>query len=167
MLIQVLAPSLAKALSSSIAHDEIAAIDARDPRDREVIYAVMDALLSSRAKWPDRNHPDRLTLVRVTWHVSSTVSEQYESMLATLERAIAAATNSTGHVIRLGSSDLLVVAAQRHLSAAGLAPKSILKVPRPTDIDVVEIANSLQLREALGLTVANEAQVPSGKPLIH
>jgi putative nucleotidyltransferase with HDIG domain len=167
MLIQVLASSLAKALSSSIAHDEIAAIDARDPRDREVIYAVMDALLSSRAKWPDRSHPDRLTIVRVTWHVSSTISEQYESMLATLERAIAAATNSTGHVIRLGSSDLLVVAAQKHLSAAGLAPKSTLRVPRPTDIDVVEIANSLQLREALGLTVANETQSPFGKPLIH
>ena len=167
MLIQALAPSLAKALSASIAHDEIAAIDARDSRDREVVYAVMDALLSSRAQWPDRNHPDRLTIVRVTWYVSSTVSEQYELMLATLERAIAAATNSTGHVIRLGSNDLLVVAAQKHLSAAGLAAKSTSRVPRPFDIDVVEIANSLQLREALGLTVANEAQAPSGKPLIH
>ena len=34
--------------------------------------------------------------------------------------------------------------------------------PRPTDIDVVEIANSLQLREALGLTAVSETPQPSG-----
>lgn len=169
MLIQAIAPSLAKVLSSSIAHDEVAAIDGTDQRDREVLYAVMDALLSSRAKWPERNHPDRLAIVRVRWHVDPTVTERNESMRATLEHAIAAATNNSGHVIRLGSSELLVVAVQKHLLAAGLAPKSPQRIWRPTDIEVLEIANSLQLREALGLTVLNEpqSQTSAGKPLIH
>ena len=128
----------------------------------------MDSLLSSRTRWPVRNHPDRLAIVRVKWHVDPSVTEQYESMQATLERAIAAATNSTGYVIRLGASDVLVVASQRHLVAAGLAPLAQPRIPRATDIEVVEIANSLQLREALGLTTLNESTTQtSGRPLIH
>ena len=168
MLIQALAPSLARALASSIAHNQTAAIDGVSPRDREVLYSVMDALLSSRAKWPDRTHPDRLAIVRVSWYVNSSIArEQYESMRGTLERAVAAATNNTGHVIRLGPSDLLVVAARKHLDAVGLEPQSSPRSGRQTDIEVIEIANSLQLREALGLIVASDAQATIGKPLIH
>jgi hypothetical protein len=168
MLIQALAPSLAKAVSSAIAHNQVAAIDGTSQNDRETLYTVMDALLSSRVKWPDRNHPDRLTIVRITWRVDPGMTKQYESMLSTLERAIAIATNNTGHVIRLGSSNVLVVATQRHLAAAGLAPKAHQRGSRPTDIEVVEIANSLQLREALGLTVSSgEVPTAPGKPLIH
>jgi putative nucleotidyltransferase with HDIG domain len=167
MLIQALATSLAKAVSSSIAHDEMAAIDGTNQSDRETLYTLMDSLLSSRSKWPDRKHPERLTIVRVTWHVDSSVGEQYDSMHSTLERAIGVATNHTGHVIRLGSNDLLVVATQKHLIAAGLAPTSHQRVSRRTDIEVIEIANSLELREALGLTVVSETQTTSGKPLIH
>jgi putative nucleotidyltransferase with HDIG domain len=167
LLIQAIAPMLAKTLVASIAHNEIAAIDGTNQRDREVLYSIMDALLSSRANWPDRNHPDRLAIVRVNWHVDPTVASQYVSMRATLERAIAAATSSTGHVIKLGASDILVVASQGHLVAAGLAPMTHPRNPKATDIDVVEIANSLQLREALGLTAVGESQQPSGKPLVH
>jgi hypothetical protein len=167
MLIQALAPSLAKAVSSAIAHNQVAAIDGTGQNDRETLYTVMDALLSSRVKWPDRNHPDRLTIVRITWRVDPGMTKQYESMLSTLERAIAIATNNTGHMIRLDSSNVLVVATQRHLAAAGLAPKAHQRVPRQTDIDVVEIANSLQLREALGLTGSSDVPTAQGKPLIH
>ena len=168
LLIQAISPLLAKTLAASIAHDEVAAIDGTNQRDREVLYSIMDSLLSSRTRWPVRNHPDRLAIVRVKWHVDPSVTEQYESMQATLERAIAAATNSTGYVIRLGASDVLVVASQRHLVAAGLAPLAQPRIPRATDIEVVEIANSLQLREALGLTTLNESTTQtSGRPLIH
>ena len=167
VLIQAIAPMLAKTLAASIAHDEVAAIDGTNQSDREVLYSIMDTLLSSRAHWPDRNHPDRLAIVRVNWHVDPTVTAQFVSMSATLERAIAAVTNGTGHVVRLGSSDILVVASQGHLAAAGLAPMAHNRTPRATDIDVVEIANSLQLREALGLTAISEPQQPFGKPLVH
>jgi putative nucleotidyltransferase with HDIG domain len=167
MLIQALAPALAKAVASAAAHDEIAAIDGTNQHEREVLYTVMDALLSSRAKWPDRNHPDRLTIVRVRWHVNFGVNKQNESMSATLERAIASATNNSGHVVRLSANDLVVVAAQKHLVSAGLGLSSPDRVSRPTDIDVTEISNSLQLREALGLTAISESQAISGRPLIH
>jgi putative nucleotidyltransferase with HDIG domain len=167
VLVQAIAPSLATVLSTSIAHDEIAAVDGSDQRDREVLYAVMDVLLSSRTRWPDRNHPDRLTIVRVEWHVDPSVPEQYQSMQTTLERAIATGTGSTGHVIRLGASDVLIVAAQKHLVAAGLAPTVETRTRRATDIEVTEIANSLQLREILGLTTPSEQPIVEGKPLIH
>lgn len=167
VLIEAISPMLATVISSSIAHDEVAAIDGTNQQEREVLYSVMDALLSTRARWPDRTHPDRLTIVRVKWHVDATVTEQSESMRATLERAIGAATSSTGHVVRLGSNDVLIAAAQKHLMAAGLAPISQSRGFRATHIEVLEIANSLQLREALGLTTSTEQQPSQGKPLIH
>ena len=166
LLIQAIAPLLAKTLAASIAHDEIAAIDGTNQRDREVLYSIMDSLLSNRAKWPDRNHPERLAIVRVSWLLTPTSAEQYESMRTTLERAIGVATNS-GYVIRLGATDILVVAQIRLLAAAGLAPVSQPRSSKANDTQVVEIANSLQLREALGLTAMNESAQPSGKPLIH
>ena len=167
MLIQAVAPSLAKALSSSIAHDQVAAIDGTNQQEREVLYTVMDALLSSRARFPEKTHPDRLTIVRVRWDFDFSVAGQYESMSSTLERAIAVATNDTGHVVRLASNDLLVVTAQKHLAGAGLAPRSLPRLSGPSDIEVIEIVNSLQLRAVLGLTLANETHPISGKPLIH
>jgi len=167
MLIQAIAPALANVLSSSIGHDEIAAIDGTNQQEREVLYAVMDALLSSRAKWPDRNHPDRLTIVRVGWHVNLGGSERNESMNSALERAIAVATKNAGHVVRLSANDLLVVTTQKHLISAGLAPSLPQRPSRPTDIEVIEIVNSLQLREALGFTVVSEQPAIPERPLIH
>jgi hypothetical protein len=167
VLIQAIAPMLASVLSSALAHDEVVAVDGTDPHDRETLYSVMDTLLSSGARSPDRNDADRLIIVRVKWHVDPSVREHYDSMHETLERAIGAATNSAGHVIRLAVSEVLIVAPQKHLAAAGLAPRSATRAPRPTAIEVTEIANSLQLREVLGLTSVNEQQTPVGKPLIH
>jgi putative nucleotidyltransferase with HDIG domain len=167
VLIQAIAPMLANVLSSALAHDEVVAIDGTDPNDRETLYSVMDTLLSSGARSPDRSDADRLTIVRVKWHVDPSVREHHDSMQATLERAIGAATNSVGHVIRLAASEVLVAAPRKHLIAAGLAPQSASRAPKATDIEVVEIANSLQLREVLGLTSVSEQQSPSGKPLIH
>lgn len=164
VLIQAIAPTLATVLCSSVAHDEVAAVDGSNQRDREVLYSLMDVLLSSRIH---PNNPDRLAIVRVRWHVDPTVPEQYESMRTTLERAIAAATNSTGHVVRLGSNDVLIAAAQKHLIAAGLGPTIETRTRRATDIEVTEVANSLQLREILGLTAANDQPVVEGRHSIH
>ena len=167
ILIQSVAPSLAKALAASVAHNEIAGIDSTDPSDREALYSIMDGLLSSRPQTAARSSSERVTIVRVRWHVDSTPRENSDSMRATLDRAIAAATSGTGHVVRLGHSELLIVAPYNHLIASGLGPNPQQRTPRATDIEVVEIANSLQLREALGLTVTSEHQTLSGKPLIH
>jgi putative nucleotidyltransferase with HDIG domain len=167
VLIQAIAPMLANVLSSALAHDEVVAIDGTDPNDRETLYSVMDTLLSGGARSSDGNEGDRLTIVRVKWHIDPSVREHHDSMQATLERAIGAATNSAGYVIRLAASEVLIAAPQKHLVAAGLAPESTTRAPRPTDIEVVEIANSLQLREVLRLTSVSGQQSPSGKPLIH
>jgi hypothetical protein len=146
VLIQSMAPILATALSSAIAHDEVAAIDGTAPYDREALYTVMDALLSSRARWPDRNHPDRLTIVRVRWQADSTGSKDSALMTQTIERAITAATINAGHVVRLSANDVLVASAQRHLVGAGLAPISQSRTIRRAEIEITEVANSLHLR---------------------
>ena len=52
MLIQSIAPLLATAVSSALAHDEVAAIDATNQNDREALYGVLDALFPV-----DRNGP--------------------------------------------------------------------------------------------------------------
>lgn len=167
MLIQSIAPLLATTLSSSIAHNEIATIDGTSINDREALYSIIDALISNRSQWPDRNHPERLAIVRVSWQVGSSGPGQQESMQGTLQRAIASATNGTGHTLRLSSSEMLIAAPYSVLLTAGLAPSASAKVPKATDIQVVEIANSLQLREVLRLTNLSESQTPPGKPLIH
>lgn len=168
VLIQAVAPLLARAISVCSAHDEVVAIDGTDPHDREAIYSVVDALLSSRANWPDRDHPDRLSIVRVRWHVDPNGMGRSGSMETTLARAITIAITMTGHAIRLGSNEMLVVGRQQHIAAAGLAPAVVpARVQRGTDIEVIEIANSLQLREALGLTAISESASTPPKPMIH
>jgi hypothetical protein len=160
VLMQAVAPSLATALASSIAHDEVAAIDATNATDRESIYSVLDALLSSRSTGPERTHPDRMTVVRVRWHAD-------QSMQATIERAVAAAANGTGHVVRLSSDDVIVAMSQKDLAVAGLSPAPQQRSNRRTDIEVIEIVHSLQLREALGLTLPSEAPTAPSRTLIH
>jgi len=167
VLIQSLAPVLASALSTSIAHDEVVAIDGTRPLDREAVYSILDALLSSRSGGPDKNAPERVTVVRVRWHVDTSDATQYESMQATLVRAIATAGNTNGHVIRLSNNDVVIAVARKDLLAAGLAPTAPKNSTRRTDIEVTEIGNSLQLREVLGLTTASETPTQPGKPLIH
>ena len=52
--LQAIAPMLGNSLASSIAHNAIVAIDDTKQRDREVLFSIMDTLLSSRANRPDR-----------------------------------------------------------------------------------------------------------------
>lgn len=162
LLIQAVAPALARSLARAVAHNEVVAIDSTDQADREALYSILESLLSGRPLTSDKNNPDRVTIVRVRWHVR----EKSDSMRITLDRAIAAATSSTSHVLRLGASELLIVAMQQHLLASGLGPIPQQRTARATDIEVIEIANSLQLREVLGLTVIDN-HVPTGRRLIH
>jgi hypothetical protein len=166
LLIQSVAPMLASTLSLSIAHDEIAAIDATGKSERESLYSVIDALISSRAQWTSRYESDRLTIVLVTWNGNLLDPEKQRAFQSVLQRAISTATNGSGHMLRLSAAEILITAPLDVLVSAGLAPNTGKNL-RVTDIRVSEITNSLQLREALGLTVSSETQPAQGKPLVH
>lgn len=166
MMIQSIAPMLATALSTAMAHDEIAAIDATGKSEREALCGVIDSLISNRSQWIDRNQMDQLTIVLISWHGSSIGPDKQRAMEAIFQRAISTATSGTGHLLRLSSTEMLVTAPLSVLAAAGLTPGAHKSI-RPSDIQVIEIANSLQLREVLGLTITTDSQLPQGKPLIH
>lgn len=164
LLIQSIAPLLATALSAAIAHDEVSAIDASKKSDREALYSVIDALISGRSQWLDRDDPDRLTIVLVSWQGFE--PEKQRAMQAIIQRAITSATNNTGHLLRLSAVEMLITAPLSVLTATGLTPNAHRPV-KQTDIVVKEIANSLQLREVLGLTNLGETRPHHEKPLIH
>src|SRR5688572_9787357 len=166
LLIKSIAPLLATALYSSIAHDEVSAIDASKKSDREALYSVIDTLLSARSQWLDRNDPDRLTIVFASWQGNGLDQEKQRAMQAIIQRAISSATNNSGHLLRLSAVEMLITAPLSVLSAAGLAPNAH-KPLRPSDIVVKEITNSLQLREVLELTSNGDSKPQHEKPLIH
>lgn len=166
LLIQSIAPLLATALSSSIAHDEVCAIDASKKSDREALYSVIDTLLSARSQWLDQNNPDRLTIVWASWQGHGLEPDKQRAMQAIIQRAISSATNNTGHLLRLSTMEMLITAPYSVLNAAGLAPNAH-KPLKPTDIVVREISNSLQLREVMGLTNLSDSKPQHEKPLIH
>lgn len=166
LLVQTIAPLLASALSSSTAHDEVAAIDVTKKNEKEALYSIIDTLISSRSQWPDRSHPDRLTIVLVSWQGSSLEPEKQRAMQSILQRAIASATSSTGHLLRLSAGEMLIAAPLSVLVSTGLAPTSHKSLRLP-EVQVTEIANSLQLREAMGLVNPAESLSQSTKPLVH
>jgi len=166
LLIQSVASMLAATLSLSIAHDEIAAIDATGKSEREALYSVIDALISSRSQWTDRHQSDRLTIVLVSWSDNLMEPEKQRAFQTVLQRAVSTATNGTGHMLRLSAAEMLITAPLDVLVSAGLAPNANKNL-RAADIRVTEITNSLQLREALGLTIATEPQPTQAKPLVH
>jgi putative nucleotidyltransferase with HDIG domain len=166
LLIQSIAPLLATALSSSLAHDEVCAIDASTKSDKEALYSVIDTLLSARSQWLDRNDPDRLTIVWASWQGHGLEPDKQRAMQAIIQRAISSATNNTGHLLRLSAMEMLVTAPYSVLTAAGLSPNAH-KPLKPTDIVVREISNSLQLREVMGLTNLSDSKPQHEKPLIH
>jgi hypothetical protein len=166
LLIQSVAPMLATALSLSIAHDEIAAIDATGKSEREALYSVIDALISSRSQWTDRQQTDRLTIVFVSWNGSFLEAEQQRAFQTVLQRAISTATNGSAHMLRLSAREMLITAPLEVLQAAGLAPNNHRSF-RSSDVQVIEIGNSLQLREVLGLTSPTTPQPTQERPLIH
>ncbi|HYB93615.1 MAG TPA: GAF domain-containing protein, partial [Vicinamibacterales bacterium] len=165
VLIQSILPFLVGAVSASLIHDDVAVIEAGSVQEREAIYTVMEGLLSGRGH-RDRIASDRYVIIRATCHAGSERPEDNNSLLRTLERAIAAAANSAGYIVRLSEADVLIAAPQQHLLAMGLAPSTSPK-SRRTDIQVTEIGNSLKLREALGLTAPPDPRSPTTRPLIH
>lgn len=166
VLIQAIAPLFANVLSSALVHEELCAIDGTNVDDREALYAVMDALISSGARTAEPEDGDRLMIVRVRWNHDNDEGDRYRSVMATLERTSNSSTNKS-HVIRLGAAELLIAAPRKQLISAGLTAQLAVRALRATDFDVAEIANSLQLREVLGLTGAGEQQPSVGKSLIH
>ena len=166
LMIQSIAPMLATALSRAMAHDEIAAIDATGKSEREALCTVIDSLISNRSQWTDRNQTDRPTIVLISWYGSSIGPEKQRAMEVIFQRAISTATNGTGQLLRLSSTEMLIAAPLSVLTAAGLTPYTHKSI-RPSDIQIIEIANSLQLREVLGLISQPTAQNTQERRSIH
>ena len=166
LLIQSIAPLLATALSSSTAHDEVAAIDCTQKGDRQALYSVIDTLISGRTQWSDRNHPDRLTIALVSWQGTSLDAEKQRAIQSIVQHMVTSATNGTGHLLRLSASEILITAPHSVLVATGLAPNAHRPI-KASDVHVTEIANSLQLREVLGLTISSDSHPAQSKPVVH
>ncbi len=171
LLIQSIAPLLASALSSSLAHDQIASYDGTDTVSKETLYSVLDALLSHRSYQPDRSHPDTVSIVLVTSRPGNSNKERaHESLQASTQADLVSATNGIGHVVRLSANEMLVIAPVKTLASAGLEqnhrPRGTGSDYRRQDFRIKEITNSLELREVLGLTLSPDSQSP-GKPLVH
>lgn len=165
VLIQAITPLLATALSAAIAHDGIAAIDGRGLDDREALYSVLDALISTRSQL-DIQHHERPTIVRISWPPSG-LSDDPSSIDAILQQALAAATNGTGHLIRLAPNEVLLATTHGALLASGLAPSTTSSGSGQTHFQVTEVANSLQLRELLGLTHHGGPLTAPTRPSVH
>jgi len=170
MLIQSIAPLLASALSSALAHDQLASYDATATIAKETLYSVLDALLSHSFNRPDRSSSDAVSIALVTIRPNSQNKERsHESVQASVQAELVLATKGAGHVVRLSISEMLVIAPARMLVAGGLEqtpPRGSGSDYRRRDYRVREITNSLELREVLGLTLSPDPQ-SSGKPLIH
>ncbi|MDP3719255.1 MAG: HD domain-containing protein [Acidobacteriota bacterium] len=166
LLIQSIAPQLATALSASVAHDQVAAIDGSNRSSREALYAILDALLSHRARGVARSHPDSQSIVLLTLLPHGGSDGTWNTEQAHLLANISAATGRTGTVVRLSSDKLLVTASLRQLTSLGLDSGSTARAAqRSLGISVKEIGNSLELRRVLGLI--QQGDQSSGKPLVH
>lgn len=170
VLIQSMAPLLASTLSSALAHDQLASYDATATVARETLYSVLDALLSHSSNRLERNSPDAVSIALITIRPSGQNKERsHESVQASVQAELVAATDGAGHVVRLSTSELLVVAPAKTLIAAGLQQTPFGGTGtdyRRRDYRIKDITNSLELREVLGLTLPPDPQ-SFGKPLIH
>lgn len=169
MLIQSIAPLLATALSSALAHDQLASYDASGTVARETLYSVLDAILSHSSNRPEKISPEAVSIALITIRPNGQNKERsHEAVQASVQAELVSATNGAGHVVRLSTSEMLVIAPAKTLIGAGLEqqPRGIGSDYRRRDYRIREIVNSLELREVLGLTVPPEPQ-GSGKPLIH
>ncbi len=165
VLIESIAPLLATALSTSIAHDEVAAVDGTDRAAREAIYVVLDALLTNRARGADRANAETVSIVLVG--LPSTLGADGHPLIKGLRSGLASTAGATGTVIRLSPTELLLTGPIRVLAALGIDANSPPKIGHKSrDVRVREIANSLQLREVLGLTQTGEP-THTGKPVVH
>lgn len=164
VLIQSVAPLMAAALASSMAHDQVASIDGTSRTSRETLYVVLDALLSHRAHGADRSHPDFLSVFLVTFLNAAGSERHRDTAQTSFQAELTRATDLAG-IVRLSSNELLVTAPLRVLAGLGRDPGSASKTML-RDIKINEIANSLQLREVLGLIQSGEPRL-DGKPLVH
>ncbi|MGE0864882.1 MAG: hypothetical protein AB7P34_13365, partial [Vicinamibacterales bacterium] len=164
VLIQSIAPLVAAALAISISHDQVATIDGTARTSRESLYAVLDALLSHRSRGQGRTHPEAVSIILITATAHS------ERKLETLQRSLlsdlGADPRESVSVVRLSANEALVVAPMRMLTNMGLDPLGVHKTGRGREIKLTEIANSLQLREVLGLTLPAEPH-ETVKPIVH
>ena len=166
VLIQSIAPILAGALSRSMAHDEVASIDGTGRSSRETLYTVLDALISHRARGPQRTHPEALSIVFVTL-LSPIGNDRHRDTFPRTIQVDLAAAGGTSSVVRLSSNEMLITAPLRVLVSLGLDAATTPRTgSRGREVRIKEIANSLQLREVLGLTQSGESS-QSGKPLVH
>ena len=166
VLIQSIAPLLAAALSASVAHDQVAAVDGTGRSSRETLYAILDALLSHRASGVDRSHPESQSIVLLTLLPHGGSESSWKADQANLQASLAPITGQTGTVVRLSSDKLLITSSLKVLTNLGLDPNTLARAAqRNRGIRVTEIANSLQLREVLGLIQQGEQS--TGKPLVH
>lgn len=167
VLIQSMAPLLATALSLSTAHDEVVGIDGTGRATREALYVILDALLSNPARGIERTNPEALTIVLVGFPPATGSDRNREWLLRSLRTALPSTSVASSSVIRLSPTELLITAPLRVLASLGVdanaPPKTAHKL---RDIRVRDIANSLQLREVLGLTQGGES-THAGKPVVH
>lgn len=167
VLIQSMAPLLATALSSSRAHDGVAAIDGTGRAARETLYVVLDALLSNPARGFERTNPEAVSIVLVGFPSATGSDRNREWLLRSLRTNLGSISGATASVVRLSPAELLITAPLRVLTNLGIDTNTQPKAgQRMRDIRVREIANSLQLREVLGLTQGGEPTHP-GKPVVH
>lgn len=167
VLIQSVAPHLASALLSSTAHDRVSAIDAADRPSRETLYVVLDALLSHRALGVSRDHPDSPSIVLVTFFASPQSDRCRETLMEGIQATLTPSGGVNCAIVRLSSTELIITAKLGVLAGLGidvLAARALTRGSR--EMRVTEIANSLQLREVLGLTQPGEPQ-SIGKRLVH
>jgi putative nucleotidyltransferase with HDIG domain len=170
MLIQSIAPLLASALSSALAHDQLAAYDATGTVAKETLYSVLDALLSHSSNRAERSSSDAVSIALVTIRPNAQNKDRtHESVQASVQAELVLAAKGAGHVVRLSTTEMLVIAPAKTLVAAGLEQtpaRGSGSDYRRRDYRVKDITNSLELREVLGLTIAPDPQT-AGKPLIH
>ncbi len=167
VLIQSIAPLLATALSTSMAHDQVASIDGTGRSSRETLYSVMDALLSHRARGVDRNHPEAPSIILVTFASPLGPERSRDTFQIEFQAELSSVAGASSSVVRLSSNQLLITAPLRVLTSLGIDTTAPLRmVHKAQELKIVEIANSLQLREVLGLTQSGDPQ-HTGKPLVH
>lgn len=166
VLIQSIAPLLAASLSQSMAHDQVASIDGSGRTSRETLYTVLDALISHRAVGPERTHSEPLSIVLVTLIAPLGPERKRETLRWNIQADLAAA-GGTSSIVRLSTNEVLVTAPLRVLASLGLDAAATSRAgTRGREVSIREVANSLQLREVLGLTQSGESH-QAGKPVVH
>jgi len=163
VLIQSVAPHLASALSSSMAHDRVSALDATDRSSRETLYAVLDALLSHRSPG---DASESLSIALVTFFDSPQSDRCREVLMERIRTRLPRSSSSNWSIVRLSAQELLITAPLGTLADIGIDTAQKAPSRGTREMRVVEIVNSLQLREVLALTQPADPNL-AGRQLVH